>query len=231
MTSITVRGDGERFCLGNDPTCTGINPCRSCWEAVRDSVLLPPMRAANCSATDGQILAYGKEYYMAWCRFLLSYMPQRPDLFGEIVQKRQAALAQEWQDAASLGNKYPLTPFGNIVMQSMPPASQGQTPPSPATATVQGGPPETPDMPFGDSPSGGAEKPEWPPGLEDSPPLGRGDAKSLLSQGKRRPRSPKKSSRVPNVPLNGTLETPSNGTNGAHLSTEGLDHGREKEES
>lgn len=169
--SNVVRGDVERFCLSLDPTCTGINPCRLCWEFVRDSVLPPAMRAGGNTATPGQTAAFAREYNREWLRILMGVRQEEPLLFSKMIDFRHEQLNQEWQAAERLGVPPPLTPFGVIALQVIQErAAAPAAPPVAAPSTVP-----TNATPFSQETT-----------VEDGR-MARGDVREILRNGKPRP--------------------------------------------
>lgn len=210
---IVVRGDVERFCVGNDPTCTGVNPCRPCWEAIRNTVLPPSMRVANCTATDNQIQAFIRQHFTEWFKVLDSLRLERPDLFHRTVEARRPQLEREGRDAAAMGHpNQPLTPFAAVAMQGIP-LGAGQAPPGVEQAPSHPSPPAAVDVgravyqqpqaqsassfgasgmppigvPLGNVGRGSADAPpDWPGGDNEPPPLARGDVGRIVRNGTRR---------------------------------------------
>jgi hypothetical protein len=182
---LVVRGDAERFCLGQDPTCTGINPCRACWEMVRNQVMSAAGRAANATATAGQVQAFFREHFAGWSRILASAYKDRPALFLKIIQMRESALAKEWDDAQKSGRTPPLTPFANVALQVVQSVQAQGTAPEPVPQVVAASVP----MPM-PSASTMVQTPEDngipPDDFEDVLPLKRGDVKRIAETGSRK---------------------------------------------
>lgn len=165
MSSIVVRGDVERICLSADPTCTGVNPCRACWEFVRDAVMPASIRAGNAAATEAQTRAVVREHFMRWMQVVGAGERDAPEVFRKIMKSRKGAMAQEQQDATTLGVQPPLSPFHAVVMQLHQQFQSAQ----PSSATT-----------------GGLEEPPPFEGEEIKKPMGRGDVKEVVKTGSRK---------------------------------------------
>lgn len=203
MTSIVVQGDVKRFCLGNDPTCTGINPCRACWNVICNSVMPAAMRVGGHTATIAQAIAFADAHKARWRDLLEEVRNADPMVFAQIIESRHEDMKREWAEAQATNQVPPLTPFSKVA--TTPYSTPGpQVTPAPAPMSVD--PAYPPPVAAGPS---AMVAPEWPPDDVGSQAPMRGDVKEIMRVGRTKNRM-RKNKMVPATVVD------SNGVNGKH---------------